>query len=254
MDEELAALYDLFPFQEDVPFYVELARGLRVLELACGSGRLLAALAGVAESVVGVDASPHMLARARRRLRAEAAGSGSRMWLVEADMRTLDGEGRPEGGFDLAVVAAKGFGYLLTVEDQLASLGAIHRALAPGGRLALDLLNPTEAWLRREPGWLWTDLLQEVPDQGVVVSRKESVVATDHTAQVRTMRSEYEVVDGEGLVRKRFAEWPIRWTTRFEAEHLLGRAGFEVRGVHGGYDGGPYEADSPTLLIVAARA
>ena len=42
MDGELAELYDLFPFDRDIPFYLDLASaaGARVLELACGSGRI----------------------------------------------------------------------------------------------------------------------------------------------------------------------------------------------------------------------
>ena len=37
------------------------------------------------------------------------------------------------------------------------------------------------------------------------------------------------------MVAKRFVEWPYRWTHRFEAEHLLERAGFAIEAVYGGY-------------------
>jgi len=66
------------------------------------------------------------------------------------------------------------------------------------------------------------------------------------------IRSAYEVVS-DGQVTKRFVEWPFRYTYRFEAEHLLERAGFDVEAVHGGYDGGAFAADSPVLLLLGRR-
>lgn len=253
VDEELAALYDRFPFEADIPFYLGLvgdARSRTVLELACGTGRLLLPLAAVVDQITGVDASPHMLARARHKLMGAPAEASARVRLVQDDMRSF----RLDHAFDVAIVAAKSFGHLLTPRDQLAALGALRRHLEPGGVLALDLLNPSPHWLGRKPGWVWHDLLQEVPGEDLVVSRKESVVRSDGASQVRIMRSEYEEVASDGTVRKRFVEWPIRFTYRFEAEHLLARAGFEVEAVHGGYDREPYDQDAPTMLVVARRA
>src|SRR5215210_8633506 len=73
-DATLARLYDAFPFEADLPLYLDLAaaEGGRVLEVACGSGRVLVPLARAGHDVVGLDASPHMLALARGKL--EAAG------------------------------------------------------------------------------------------------------------------------------------------------------------------------------------
>src|SRR5262245_29944593 len=66
-DAQLAQLYDAFPFDGDVPLYLDLARseGGRVLEVACGSGRVTLPLVQAGCRVVGVDISPHMLAIAR---------------------------------------------------------------------------------------------------------------------------------------------------------------------------------------------
>src|ERR1051325_6191658 len=57
-DAQLAGLYDAFVFDGDLPLYFELARaqGRRVLEIACGSGRVLAPLARAGFEVVGIDA------------------------------------------------------------------------------------------------------------------------------------------------------------------------------------------------------
>jgi SAM-dependent methyltransferase len=250
-DADLARLYDIFPFAADLPFYRDVAaeQGGRVLELACGSGRVLVPLAQAGCQVVGLDASPHMLALAREKLAATGPEVADRVHLMQGDMRSFT----IEGTFDLALIAANSFAYLIGRADQLRVLANVAAHLRPGGRLALDLLNPSPVWLLEPPGSLRQDLLQHVPEQGMTVARTETVVSTDLAAQVRVIRSAYEVVARDGSVTKRFVEWPMRYTYRFEAEHLLERAGFAVEGVYGGYQREPFTSESRVLLLLAQR-
>lgn len=250
-DAALARLYDAFPFAADLPLYLELAaaEGGRVLELACGSGRVLVPFARAGHHVAGLDASPHMLALARDKLAAAGPEVAARARLVRGDMRTF----ALDGPFDLAVIAVKSFAYLVDRPDQLRTLRAVAAHLRPGGLLALDLLHPAPAWLLEPPGSLRQDLVQQVPAQGVTVARTEAVVSIDLAAQVRVIRSAYEVVADDGTVTKRFVEWPFRYTYRFEAEHLLERAGFEIEAVYGGYRREPFASESRTMLFLARR-
>jgi SAM-dependent methyltransferase len=251
-DAQLAGLYDAFTFEADIPLYLELAaaEGRRVLELACGSGRVLLPLARADNTVVGVDSSPHMLALLRDKLRREPTAAQNAR-LVEADMRTFDA--LAEAPFDVAIVAAKSFAYLLERADQLACLRRIGEHLRPGGLLSIDFLHPRPAWVGAEAGSVRDDLLERW--QELTVSRVESVVSTDLPRQVRVIRSIYEVVNANGaLVAKRFVEWPYRFTFRFEAEHLLERAGFQIEAVYGGYAREPLTSESATVLFLARRA
>ena len=250
-DAALALLYDAFPFDADLPFYLELAaqQGGRVLELACGSGRLLVPLARAGHRVIGLDASPHMLAIARDKLAAAGPEVAARTRLVQGDMRAFS----LDGPFDLAVIAVRSFAYLVDRSDQLSTLCAVAAHLRPGGLLALDSLNPAPAWLLEPPGSLRQDLVRHVPEQGVTVARTEAVVSIDLAAQVRVIRSAYEVVADDGTVTKRFVEWPFRYTYRFEVEHLLERAGFEIEAVHGGYRREPFASESRVMLFLARR-
>jgi ubiquinone/menaquinone biosynthesis C-methylase UbiE len=90
-DADFARLYDAFPFTDDLAFYAGLAgtQGGPVLELGCGSGRVLVPLARAGHHVVGVDTSPHMLALAREKLATEAPEVAARARLVQADLRYL---------------------------------------------------------------------------------------------------------------------------------------------------------------------
>lgn len=248
-DAQLAGLYDVFVFDGDLPLYLELAReqGQRVLEVACGSGRVLVPMALAGLEVVGVDASPHMLALARAKLDAQPSVATGAARLVQADMRDFQLDARD---FDLAIVAVKSFAYLTDHLDQLRCLETIRAHLRPGGLLAIDFLHPMPEWVAALPGSVRDDLLQRVPDRGFTLSRIESVVSTDLARQVRVIRSAYEVIDDNGsIVAKRFVEWPYRWTYRFEAEHLLERAGFTVEAVYGGYQREPFTGASAAMVF-----
>lgn len=108
-----------------------LAPGMRVLDVACGTGlvaREAQRLTGDARLVIGLDASPGMLLAARRRF----AGP-----LVEARMEHL-----PIASGSMALVS---MGYALR---HAAALGAVlsefHRVLRPGGRLViLEIARPS---------------------------------------------------------------------------------------------------------------
>ena len=88
----IADLYDyVVPYAErsDVDFFVEAARaaGGAVLEVGCGTGRVLIPTARAGVSITGLDASAHMLAVCRERLAAEPREVQERVTLVQGDMR-----------------------------------------------------------------------------------------------------------------------------------------------------------------------
>jgi SAM-dependent methyltransferase len=76
----------------DVRFYVEAARecGGPVLELGCGTGRILVPTARAGVEIAGLDASEGMLDACRRRLRAEPPEVQGRVSLHRGDLRDFD--------------------------------------------------------------------------------------------------------------------------------------------------------------------
>jgi len=79
---DFGLLYDSVPLyaeRADVPFYVAEAKSARgpVLELGCGTGRILFPIARAGCTIVGLDSSREMLARARQKLAAEPRASRS---------------------------------------------------------------------------------------------------------------------------------------------------------------------------------
>lgn len=107
--------------------------GLRVLDLATGTGALAAAMLEHGDppaQLAAVDRSAAMLARARRRL--APFEECSRVSVALADARRLP---YPGGHFDL--VASGYFFHLLEREDAAAALKEVRRVLRPGGRLVV---------------------------------------------------------------------------------------------------------------------
>ena len=252
-DAHLAALYDALTYDEDVPLYLELAaaEGGRVLELACGAGRVAVPLARAGHRVVGFDASREMLSLARQKVAAAPEIDG-RLRLIEADLRTFDV--LQHAPFDLAILAVKSLAYLADRADQLAALQRAAAHLRPNGLLAIDFLHPRPEWLAAAPGSMYNDVLQRSAEHAITISRVECVLSTDLSRQVRVIRSAYEVIDDRGsVVSKRFVEWAYRYTHRFEAEHLLERAGFSIEALYGGYGREPFTSESTSMLFLARR-
>ncbi len=127
-----------------------LAPGKRLLDLTCGPGLYAVALARRGVAVTGVDFGPASVAHARQL--AEAQGVAERCAFVEADVRDYEPE---EGGYDAALFL---YGQLAVFprDEAAALLAKAARALRPGGRLVVELLN-AERIDRKDSTWWFAD-------------------------------------------------------------------------------------------------
>ena len=260
-----ASGYDLAPFiaefydhvpryatRADVDFYVRAAAeaGGPVLELGCGTGRILIPTARAGIEIVGLDAAAEMLDACRRRLQAEAPEVRARVSPHQGDMRSFEFR----RGFRLVTIPFRPFQHLVTVEDQLACLGAIRRHLVPGGRLVFDCFNPSIHNLAKTADGAETDEEPSftLPD-GRTVVRRHRMLERNLINQVNTGELVYYVRHPDGREERLVHAFRMRCIFRFEAEHLLARAGFDLECVYSDFDRSPYGADYPGELIFVAR-
>ena len=122
--DSIAPFYDIehADFDEDLDMYRNFAElcGGKILELACGSGRLLLPLAREGYTLTGVDTSTGMLEIARLAL--EKEGLAARCQLVQQDMCSLQLQEK----FRMAMVALGSFGHITTrLQQQRAKIVAI---------------------------------------------------------------------------------------------------------------------------------
>ncbi|HEY0510376.1 MAG TPA: class I SAM-dependent methyltransferase [Thermoanaerobaculia bacterium] len=235
----------------DVDRYLELAGetpGGRVLELCCGTGRVSIPLARGGFRVTGVDLSAAMLDRFRENLGREAAEVAARISLVHADIARLDlGE-----TFALALIPFNSLLCLTRFEDQCAALAAAARHLAPGGRLAVDVMNPLTLPLEGSP-IPNPFLTRRNPHTGNVYTRFAALgpMAAD---QVQELFGWYDEIGPDGNIRR--IPYSMHWRPifRYELELMLERAGLAVESVEGGHLHEPFTAQSSKLFVVARKA
>jgi SAM-dependent methyltransferase len=225
----------------DAEFYKSLALecGGPVLELGCGTGRVLLPIATRGIACTGVDASPAMLEEFRRKPGAEA------VTLACARMESFDLPGRR---FRLIYSAFRAFQHLDTVEQQLACLARVRAHLAPGGNLAFDVFNPRLDFLVQEADPEVLDLTFQVGGREV----KRFVTRTrDRVRQVVDVTMRYVEERAAGASLETAVEFTMRWFWRYELEHLLHRAGFTDVAIYGDFDCSPIGPNSPAYVVIA---
>jgi len=229
--------------------WLPLARecGSPILELGCGTGRVLIPLARAGFEVTGLDSSAHMLAVAWRKLAEETAEVRERVTLVKGDMRDFDLHRR----FALIICPFNTFQLLLAREDQERALRCARRALRSGGRFALSVFNPRLDLLTGGQ-WQSKPVVRKDPASGRTL---ETYHRTTYDGAGQMLECTfYQRLIEPGRAATRF-ETPLRmrYFFRFELELLLEKSGFIVQRLYGDYKGRRFRAGSPKMIPVARR-
>ncbi|MCB0063574.1 MAG: class I SAM-dependent methyltransferase [Caldilineaceae bacterium] len=255
----VAAIFDRFArfydadyrhYTDDISAILDLAAeaGDPILELGCGTGRVLLPLAEAGHTITGIDISSALLAVMHSKK--QFTHHASRITLHETDLRTFD---LPQKDFTFAFCTSNTLMHLITQEEQLTVLRNTHRHLQSGGLLLIDLFNPDLSRLLAISG------VQEFADQwedeetGAQVV-KWSVRTLDWAEQIQDTLFIYEEVLPDGLVRRTLCPFALRFLWQSEAELLLEKAGFAVEGIWGDFDGNPYEMGSEHLILLASKS
>lgn len=251
-DDPYAALPELYDlehaeFGDDVELYLRLAEvvGDPILELGCGTGRVLAPLVEAGHRVTGIDRSRPMLARAKGRL--EPHGGMDRVRLVHGSMG--DAADAPGGPFGLVLLSLNGLMHGSTQVEQRAVLDAARRALDPRGMLVIDIMNPDPAHLSTFDGRVqhegsWTR------DDGMRVDRFAARTVAAAAQRIDTDLW-FDVVSSDGTLRRVRTAFPMRYVTPSELELMLELAGFEEWKLYGSYELDPFEDGSERLVVTA---
>ncbi len=239
----------------DFEFYRELARragaNARILELACGSGRLTLPLLKAGFRVTGLDLSEKMIELAQKKLAAEPAEIAQRARFLQGDMRDLDQVvGNEE--FDLIFIGLNSFQHLLTQADQLACLNAARRHLAPAGLFIIDVFNAEDKENYPSDGRLEYDRAVYLPERHTTLHVFLSTVARP-AEQQRDYHYFFDETLADGTVKRTVARLTLRYLYRYELQLLLERAGFMVEDIYGSYDFEEFGAGSNKLIYICRR-
>ncbi|ASU82835.1 SAM-dependent methyltransferase [Nocardiopsis gilva YIM 90087] len=192
-------------------------RARRVLDLCCGTGRFARRLAADGHDVVGVDASPDMVAGAGERWRSSAPEVPGKAVFKEDDATDMDlGE-----SFDAVVIGGLSISTFAT-EERNSLLRVARRHVGAGGSLVFDYMPFPDSEDADEsyhvfpfPGesdraFMVLAVLQD-PQRGV---------------QVTNMYS--ELIDGEGGTRRILSSESVSYLSDEAIREELAVAGFKV--------------------------
>ena len=235
----------------DVQFYVEEARkaGSPVLDLACGTGRTLIPIAQAGIDVVGVDRAPTMLSTAKQKISELSDGVQRHIELVEGDMRSLY-LGR---SFKLIAVPYRSFVHLLTPRDQKQALSRIREHLANDGRFIFNVFDPRLDWIVEDYSFPESPLRKhnefirpETGNRVVVWSTRRN----DPKSQTINEDRVFEELDGEGrVISRNYTQLTLRYTYRYEMEHLLELCGLKVEALYGDFKRGPFRYGGEQIWV-----
>jgi len=245
------ALYDLLlgniPLGLD--FYIGLAKAARgpVLDVGCGTGRILLPCLQAGVDIEGLDLFAGMLDR----LREKATALELNPTLHQADMADF----RVPRRFALIIIPFNAFVHNLTTNAQLACLRACREHLQQGGMLALDLSFPGLPWIGSASGTRALEAEMPHPRDAGLSLRAWDTRTFDRINQIQHSFGEIEMLDADGkIVATHPSKTTMRWTYKPEMELLLSAAGFARWQILGDFDGRPLEKETDLMLVQAWTA
>jgi SAM-dependent methyltransferase len=242
--------YDADRRLNDLAFWLELASRHvgPMLEVACGTGRVLLPIARSGVPIVGVDRSPEMLCLLKAKLAREPEEVRRRVAIHEGDMREL----RLGQAYGLVIAPFRSLQHLHTVDDQMGAFTSIARHVAHGGCFAFNVFYP-DYRLLEELGTETQELEWTDPDDASLTVRRSYLrKAVDRLRQVvdgefifRSYR------DGE-LVREERSDLRMSYYTYPHLQLLLRSSGFTIAEEYGSFAKEPI-ARCHEMIIIARK-
>jgi SAM-dependent methyltransferase len=240
----------------DLLFYRRACAGSeRVLELGCGYGRVLEALADLGTSVVGLERDPELLALAEARCGQLPREQAARIELVLGDMRSFDlssgsdaRDGRP---FDRILIPHSAIYCLLSEEECVQCLRCVARHMKPGARLILDAYMADSFHETCEPDDYVNDRLDPVVsvEHGGTAYDVFERSHWDRGNQRLDVTYEYLPKAGGEVLQGGVTH---RYLLSGQLDALLERAGLRLVSLAGDWKGGPVAPDGEFYVAVAA--
>jgi SAM-dependent methyltransferase len=227
-------------YTEDLPFWLGLAdqMGAPVLELGCGTGRVLVPLAQAGYRIFGMDHDLAML----RFLMGRVKPAEPRPLLVASDLTRFNLALR----FPLIILPCNTYS-TLRENERLACLGCVHRHLKPDGRFAVSIPNPRR--LENLPARSASEVEDEFlhPETGNPVQVSSAWRRTKDTFQVTWT---YDQLYPDGKVDRHLTKTIHQLLSVDRYLDEMRAARLEVTDLYGDFDRSPYDGESPYLIVV----
>lgn len=209
---------------------------MRVLDLACGFGRIANRLALLGHRVTGVEYLPGFLEIARASAKPFGildARRGGAVRYQQEDMRRIEFNNQ----FDRVILMFNSFGYFPDAEN-LEVLQRVSNALVPGGMLGMDIGSRDGLMANFHPHY--------------VTEKEDSLMINRFSFDVLSGRlTNHRIIIRDGIRKDR--PFSIRLYSVSEMREILGRVGMDMLEVYGEWDGRPLELESASMVVIARK-
>ncbi len=244
---------DITALNGDVDFYRRrfAQTGGPVLELACGTGRLVWPLAEAGAEITGVDRSEAMLEKARAKGGEYGDRVRRRVKLVQADMADFD----LSETFALLFISFRSFQCLLTPGEERRALQTIRRHLRPEGLLVINNFDPRLEYLAPgAPSPVGRPDNLRHPVSGNRVTIEITSRELDRFRQIIVEKWRFREIDESGaVVREEEEVLRLRWIYRQEMRYLLELCGFEVEAEYSDFHENPPEYGKEQIFLARRK-
>jgi SAM-dependent methyltransferase len=236
----------------DVPFYVDLARksGGPVLEIACGTGRVLLPIAREGIEIEGVDNSQSMLRILRRNLAREPREVRERVTIHEGDMRDF----RLEKRFQLVTIPFRPLQHMYTVQDQMAALTTAACHVMEGGSVAFDVFFPNCEGIPANIGKEILDLEWTIDaEPRKIVRRYFRKKSYDKIQQTFSGEFVFRTYEGDNLILEETGPLKMSYYTYPHLRALFLLVGLEPVQEYGSFAREPLDNTSQEMIFVLRK-
>nr|BBH90085.1 type 12 methyltransferase [Thermosporothrix sp. COM3] len=240
--------------EQDVPFWRELLQRLapkRVLELACGSGRIgLELLQGPGDFLLdGLDLEPSMLKAYRRKLALQPIELQQRVALYEGNMTSYQ---LPRKGFyDLIFLPFNSICHLFEIEDQIATFKNAYDHLAPGGYFVVDTQLPDLDYLSNalnNPSHVYLEDELEDPN-GEFTMHVYTTRRYDPSEQLQRLSWVHEKYFETGENERYLTKLEMHVFFPRELQLLFLSTGFAIDAIYGDYTFKPFGKGTRQIIV-----
>jgi SAM-dependent methyltransferase len=236
----------------DASFYLALAQeiGGPVLEIGCGTGRVLLPIARAGVEIHGLDQSPAMLEVLNQKLEREPEEVRRRVTLHSGDMRTA----RLNRTFSLVIIPFRPLQHMHTIEDQIAALRTAAVHFNDEGRFVFDVFFPKFDPPRSAIGEERLEMEWPVDGRpGTIIRRFFRNESIDKVQQNFRGTFIYRTFEGDRLIREETAPLLMTWYTYPQLRALFLLAGLEVVEEYGSFAKAPLDNAATEMIFVLRR-
>ena len=235
---------------DDLVMYSQLAAdyGEPVLDIGCGTGRVMFHLAQEGYETHGIDSEEAMLERAKFKLNM-MPHVRDKLRFYHGDVLTMDIKQR----YKLVLLSYNSLMHFPEQATQIQLLQRLHSLIADDGLLVIDLPNAGETFASQDSDNLTLERTFIEAETGHLVMQ-QATSYLDRVTQLMRINWIYDEIDGDGLVHRTIAPVIFRYFFYPEVQLLLRQTGFEVEAVYGDVEQGPFEDGCERMIIFARPA